>query len=79
MALLVTDLPLFRGVDAEQATRVFDKFERLGRKNDGGSGLGLYISSRLAQAMGGALEVANAGEEGATFRLSLPVYAPDRG
>ncbi len=63
------------GIDAEQAERVFDKFERLGRDNDGGSGLGLYISSRLAKAMGGELKVENAGQEGATFCLSLPVYS----
>ena len=61
------------GLDEEQAQRVFDKFERLGRDNDGGSGLGLYISSRLATAMEGALEVTNPGEEGAAFRLSLPI------
>ena len=61
------------GLDEEQAQRVFDKFERLGRDNDGGSGLGLYISSRLAAAMEGVLEVTNPGEEGAAFRLSLPI------
>ena len=61
------------GIDPEQATRIFNKFERLGRVNDGGSGLGLYISSRLAEAMQGTLEVANPGEEGAVFKLTLPV------
>lgn len=67
------------GLDEEQAARVFDKFERLGRDNDGGSGLGLYISSRLAQAMDGDLQVENAGAqgEGACLRLSLPVHAED--
>lgn len=62
------------GLTQEQAARVFDKFERLGRDNDGGSGLGLYISSRLAAAMKGDLAVENVGEEGATFRLTLSVY-----
>ena len=65
------------GIDEEQAERVFDKFERLGRENDGGSGLGLYISSRLARAMGGDLRVANPGEEGASFELSLPGWAAE--
>lgn len=65
------------GIDEEQAARVFNKFERLGRDSDGGSGLGLYISSRLAQAMDGSLEVLNAGEEGATFQLRLPVHTSD--
>ncbi|MGG2357298.1 sensor histidine kinase, partial [Salmonella enterica] len=45
------------GLSPEQAARVFDKFERLGRTGDGGSGLGLYISRRLARAMGGDLVV----------------------
>ena len=62
------------GVDEAQVARIFDKFERLGRDNDGGSGLGLYISARLAEAMDGTLDVANVGEEGATFRLSLPMH-----
>ena len=57
--------------DAEQA-RVFDKFERLGRSGDGGSGLGLYIASRLAQAMAGDLAVESAPGQGARFTLSLP-------
>lgn len=68
------------GVDAEQAKRIFNKFERLGRDSDGGndsgSGLGLYISRRLARAMEGELEVVqpDADEEpvGAEFKLTLP-------
>lgn len=64
------------GVSPEQASRIFDKFERLGRESDGGkdkgSGLGLYISRRLAEAMEGTLTVANAPGGGALFTLDLP-------
>ncbi len=64
------------GVAPEQAERIFDKFERLGRDSDGGkdkgSGLGLYISRRLAEAMGGTLTVGPAPGGGALFRLELP-------
>ncbi len=68
------------GVTADQATRIFEKFERLGRDQDGGndsgSGLGLYISRRLALAMDGDLIVmkpeADAPLKGAEFRLTLP-------
>ncbi|KPQ31544.1 MAG: two-component system, OmpR family, phosphate regulon sensor histidine kinase PhoR, partial [Porphyrobacter sp. HL-46] len=64
------------GVTPEQAQRIFEKFERLGRDNDGGkdggSGLGLYISHRLAAAMDGSLTVASADGGGAVFRLELP-------
>lgn len=61
-----------QGLSAEHAARVFDKFERLGRSGDGGSGLGLYISRRLARAMGGDLAVTSQSGEGACFELSLP-------
>ncbi|MBU3992103.1 MAG: HAMP domain-containing histidine kinase [Alphaproteobacteria bacterium] len=66
------------GLDPAQQTRVFEKFERLGRSGDGGSGLGLYISRRLARAMGGDLTVESAPGQGARFILSVPanVSAP---
>jgi signal transduction histidine kinase len=60
------------GLSAEQAELVFDKFERLGRSDEGGSGLGLYISRRLARAMGGDLIVESAPGQGARFVLRVP-------
>jgi signal transduction histidine kinase len=60
------------GLSAGQQARIFDKFERLGRSGDGGSGLGLYISRRLAEAMGGSLTVTSAPGEGACFILQVP-------
>ncbi len=60
------------GLSPQQQAKVFDKFERLGRSGDGGSGLGLYISRRLARAMGGDLTVDGAPGEGARFTLELP-------
>ena len=60
------------GLSAEQAAKVFDQFERLGRSGDGGSGLGLYISRKLARAMGGDLTVESTPGEGARFTLELP-------
>lgn len=70
------------GVSEEQAARIFDKFERLGRDsddgNDTGSGLGLYISRRLALAMDGDLALESPADEatalGARFTLALPAF-----
>jgi signal transduction histidine kinase len=69
-AITVTDQG--KGVPDEDRERVFEKFERLGRSGDGGSGLGLYISRRLARAMNGELIVTEAPDGGAAFRLTLP-------
>lgn len=60
------------GIAAEDLERIFEKFERLGRSGDGGSGLGLFISRRLARAMGGSLTVDSKAGKGSTFTLSLP-------
>jgi signal transduction histidine kinase len=60
------------GIPSEDCERVFDRFERLGLRDDSGSGLGLYISRRLARAMGGDLGVDSAPEQGARFILTLP-------
>ncbi len=61
-----------KGLTEDQQKVVFEKFERLGRSGDGGSGLGLYISRRIARAMGGDLTVKSAPGEGARFMLDLP-------
>ncbi|SKB45122.1 sensor histidine kinase [Sphingopyxis flava] len=61
-----------QGISAEQQAVVFEKFERLGRTDSGGSGLGLYIARRLARAMDGDLTVDSAPGQGARFTLSLP-------
>ncbi|MEQ8309695.1 MAG: HAMP domain-containing sensor histidine kinase [Sphingopyxis sp.] len=61
-----------QGIDADQQAVVFEKFERLGRTDSGGSGLGLYIARRLARAMDGELTVDSAPGQGARFTLSLP-------
>jgi hypothetical protein len=68
----ITVLDQGQGIAQEHAEKVFEKFERLGRSGDGGSGLGLYISRRLARAMGGDLTVQQAPDGGAKFVLLLP-------
>lgn len=71
----VTVADMGEGLDEAEQERVFAKFERLGRSGDGGSGLGLYISRRLAEAMAGSLTVESAKGQGARFTLELPVAA----
>lgn len=61
-----------QGLSDQDQARLFEKFERLGRSGDGGSGLGLYISRRLARAMRGDLTVESAPGQGARFILEVP-------
>lgn len=71
-AALVSVIDQGAGVASDDRDKIFEKFERLGRSGDGGSGLGLYISRRLARAMGGDLTVFEAEGGGARFTLRLP-------
>lgn len=59
------------GIEEAALPLVFEKFERLGRTGDGGTGLGLYISRRLARAMNGELSVTSTLGKGAEFSLTL--------
>lgn len=62
------------GLSAEQLPRLFQPFERLGaeRGTVEGTGIGLYLSRRLVQAMGGRMGVASVAGVGSTFWFSLP-------
>ncbi|WP_070153451.1 sensor histidine kinase [Sphingobium phenoxybenzoativorans] len=61
-----------RGIALDDQERIFDKFERLGREDSHGSGLGLYISRKLARAMGGEITVESAPGQGARFIFTMP-------
>lgn len=63
------------GIAEDDQQRIFEKFERLGRSGDGGSGLGLFISRRLANAMDGTLTVESSVGKGSLFKLRLPSRA----
>ncbi len=64
------------GVPTEGRERLFERFGRLrgsrSRAGHVGTGLGLYLSRRLAEAMGGALDMESTGPSGTVFRLRLP-------
>lgn len=59
------------GVAPEDRERIFEKFARATDRG-AGTGLGLYISRRVARAHGGDLTAEPAEEEGSRFVLRLP-------
>ena len=62
------------GMSAEQVDQLFQPFNRLGREGGAveGTGIGLVISQRLAELMGGRLYARSAPGMGSTFTLELP-------
>ena len=65
------------GVPVEARDRLFDRFFRANRARGSGAdaqgaGLGLAIARWIAEAHGGRLELAETGERGSTFVLTLP-------
>jgi len=78
--ITVTDTGL--GMTDEQLAQLFQPFNRLGRERSGqeGTGIGLVISQRLAELMGGSLRARSTAGEGSSFILSLPRAAdvPER-
>jgi len=73
LRLTVTDTGL--GIEPGQLELLFVPFERLGSEQLGveGSGLGLPLSKRLAEAMGGTLEVTSTVGVGSSFSVQLPL------
>ncbi len=62
------------GMTPEQMQALFQPYNRLGRENSGieGTGIGLVISRRLADLMGGTLEAASVAGQGSVFTLRMP-------
>ena len=75
--LMVADTGL--GMSTQQMTSLFQPFNRLGQELSAteGTGIGLVISQRLAELMGGDLSAASDVGRGSLFILSLPLASPE--
>jgi signal transduction histidine kinase len=65
------------GIPADVQAWIFEPFERFDTESGVGTGLGLPVSRRLAELLGGRLTVESRVGEGATFTLTLPSTPPE--
>jgi PAS domain S-box-containing protein len=64
------------GIPADEQERIFDRFYQVDSsetRSFPGSGLGLYITKELVQAMGGSIEVDSEPGRGSVFTFTLPL------
>lgn len=63
------------GIARQDLVRIFDRFEMLGgsSRTVEGTGLGLTISRKLVEMMGGTIHVTSEPGKGSTFRFTLPL------
>jgi PAS domain S-box-containing protein len=67
--IVITDTGV--GIDADQFERIFEEYVQVGVGPDG-TGLGLPVSRRLAQLMGGDIHVVSKVGAGSSFTITLP-------
>jgi signal transduction histidine kinase len=63
------------GISAEEMPYLFERFRKLGEESSSmarGAGLGLAISKRLAEMLGGVIEVQSEPGRGSMFTFSIP-------
>jgi signal transduction histidine kinase len=67
------------GMTSEAQQRVFEAFQQAdtsAARRVGGAGLGLTITRRLCEALGGSIAVISAPGEGSVFTIDLPATSP---
>jgi len=62
------------GIAPERSDDIFQAFYTT--KGSGGTGLGLAVSKKLVEELGGSIHVRSTPGQGATFTLSLPIHPP---
>jgi len=78
VAISVSDTGI--GIDPADQVHIFEEFsqvEHAVQRRVKGTGLGLALSRRLAELLGGSLTVASTPGEGSVFTLTLPVRPAD--
>lgn len=78
LAILVTDTGI--GIPADKQEAIFESFTQADSSTTrrfGGTGLGLTISRRLVELMGGRIGVTSIEGQGATFHFTIPVSRAD--
>jgi len=74
--ILIDVIDTGMGISAETIQKLFQKFVRSDKANEVnvvGTGLGLYVAKKLAEAQGGKIWVTSPGEgRGSTFHIELP-------
>ncbi|MBA4057297.1 MAG: diguanylate cyclase, partial [Marivirga sp.] len=77
-SIIVSDTGI--GISEEFLPRIFNPFEQesTGRsRSHEGSGLGLSISKKYIELLGGEILVESIKEKGSVFEITLPVYEPE--
>jgi len=78
LALSVSDTGI--GMSAQQMERLFEAFQQGDSSTSrrfGGTGLGLVITRRFCEMLGGGVSVHSRLGEGSTFTMEVPTTAPD--
>ncbi|MDH3430044.1 MAG: ATP-binding protein [Gammaproteobacteria bacterium] len=71
--LVVTVSDTGPGISSEDQEKVFKAFERGSKRSETGAGLGLTITLRLVQLMGGEVSLDSQPDEGCTVSIYIPV------
>jgi K+-sensing histidine kinase KdpD len=73
--ILISIVDEGEGIPDREKSRIFDKFYRMGdetKRKTKGTGLGLYLSSKIVHDHGGTIKVTDNHPQGAIFTIAFP-------